>query len=104
MQDMLNENSEVETKVDAKEVEIKRNKIFKIFRFKLKGENRFETAENYCIAGAIIGTIVLSVGILFTIVSTKGIIVVATMLGTLLSFCSVVALVFVWLIKDLFGR
>ena len=75
-----------------------------MFKFKLRGENRYETAENYCIAGIVIGTVMVSVGILFSIVITEGISAVTAMLGALLSFGSTVALIFVWMIKEMLGR
>ena len=70
---------------------------------KLKGENRYETMENYCLAGVVVGTFILSIGILSTVISTKGITAVIAMLGALLSFSSTVALIFVWLLKELKG-
>lgn len=70
---------------------------------KLRGENWYETAENYCLAGVVVGTFILSIGILSTVISTKGITAVMAMVGALLSFCSTVALIFVWFLKELKG-
>lgn len=70
---------------------------------KLKGQDKYETAENYCIAGIVIGTVMVSIGILTNVISTTGITAVTAMLGALLSFASTVALIFVWLINELRG-
>ena len=67
---------------------------------KLKGENKLETAENYCILFIFIGAITLSTGIALNIISTKGITTILAMLGALISFLFTVALIFVWLLKE----
>ncbi len=74
-----------------------------MFGLKLKGENRYDTAENYCLAGIIIGTVMVSIGILTSIISTVGLPAVAAMVGALLSFGSTVGLIFVWVFKELRG-
>jgi hypothetical protein len=72
-----------------------------MLRGKLKGEDRYETAENYCLRGIVIGTIMVAVGILTNVISTQGITAIIAMLGALLSFASTVGLIFVWLFKEL---
>jgi len=71
-------------------------------KLKLKGESRYDTVENYCLAGVVIGTVMVSIGILTNVISTQGITAVIAMLGALLSFGSTVVLIFVWLFKELF--
>jgi len=71
---------------------------------RLKGETKYDTAENYCIAGVILGTVMVSLGILLNIVSTQGITAIIAMLGALLSFASTVVLIFVWLLKEFLGK
>ncbi len=70
----------------------------------LKGKDRYETAENYSIAFIVFGAVMLSLGIGLTIFSTKGIPAIMAMMGALISFLSTVALIFVWLAKELFGE
>lgn len=67
---------------------------------KLKGKDKLETFENYCILLIFVGAAMLSVGIGATIITTKGIPVILAMLGALISFLSTVALVFTWVIRD----
>lgn len=69
----------------------------------LKGKDKFETAENYSILVIIIGAAMFSIGVGLTIVSTKGIPAIITMLGALISFLSTVVLIFVWLAKEFFS-
>jgi hypothetical protein len=71
-----------------------------MLRGKLKGQDKYETAENYCMAGVVIGTVILSIGIISTTIQTQGITAVTAMVGALLSFASTVALIFVWVIKE----
>ena len=71
-----------------------------MFFSKLKGKDKIETIENYCILFIFLGGIMLSLGIGFTVISTKGIPVILAMLGALVSFLSTVALVFTWVAKD----
>lgn len=70
---------------------------------KLKGKDRYETAENYSIVFMTIGVVILSIGFLLSIFNPQGISVILIMLGELLSFISTIAIVFVWLIKELLG-
>jgi len=71
-----------------------------MFFSKLKGKDKIETIENYCILFIFLGGIMLSLGIGFTVISTKGIPVILAMLGAVVSFLSTVALVFTWVAKD----
>jgi hypothetical protein len=74
--------------------------VLGMLRGKLKGEDRYETAENYCLHGIVIGTIMVAIGILTNVISTQGITAIIAMLGALLSFASTVGLIFVWLFKE----
>ncbi|MEM5879090.1 MAG: hypothetical protein QXU74_01180 [Candidatus Aenigmatarchaeota archaeon] len=67
---------------------------------KLKGKDKFETAENYSILGILAGIVLLSSGFLLSILNTRGLSAVLLMLGSFLSFISTVALVLVWLIRE----
>ena len=69
----------------------------------LKGKNKYETAENYSILFIVIGAIILSSGIGLTVLGSKGIFAILAMLGSLIAFLSTVALIFVWLVKEIFG-
>ena len=69
----------------------------------LKSENKYERVQNYCILFLIAGSIILSVGIGLTVITPKGIPAILPMLGSLISFLSTVALVFVWIVQELFG-
>lgn len=69
----------------------------------LKGKDRYETAENYSIAGVLAGAALFAAGIGLTIISPAGIPTMIAMLGAIAAFVSAVAMVFVWLAKDLFG-
>jgi hypothetical protein len=70
----------------------------------LKSENKFERTENYCILFLLVGSVILSLGIGLTVISTKGISAILAMLGSLIAFLSTIALIFTWLIKELFGE
>lgn len=70
---------------------------------KLKGRDKYETAENYSIAGIATGVVMLSVGFLLSILDPKGFSAILLMLGSFVSFVSTVALVFVWFIRELRG-
>jgi hypothetical protein len=71
---------------------------------KLKGKDKFETAENFSIVGIVFGALVLTSGIGLTIVTPKGLPAILAMLGSLIAFLSTVALVFVWLAREFFGE
>lgn len=68
-----------------------------------KGKDRFETAENYSMAGVVVGAILFSLGVGLSAFSPAGAAAIIAMLGAVASFVSSVALVFSWLAKDLFG-
>jgi len=70
----------------------------------LKGKDRYETAENYSISVIVVGAVMLSLGIGLTIFNTKGISAILAMMGALVSFVATVALIFVWLAKEIFGE
>jgi hypothetical protein len=70
---------------------------------KLKGKDRFETAENYSILSILIGALILSLGIGLTIITPKGFPAILAMLGSLIAFVSTVALILVWLVKEFSG-
>ncbi|MFH1623240.1 MAG: hypothetical protein ABIA12_01850 [Candidatus Aenigmatarchaeota archaeon] len=68
-----------------------------------KGKDRFETAENYSMAGVVAGAVLFSLGVGLAAFSPAGVPAVLAMIGAVASFVSSVALVFSWLAKDLFG-
>jgi hypothetical protein len=70
---------------------------------KLKGKDKYETAENYSIAGIAAGVAMLSIGFLLSILNPKGLSTIILMLGSFISFVSTVALVFAWLARELRG-
>lgn len=71
---------------------------------KLKGENRWETVENYSIAGIVGGALLLTLGIALTTISPKGASAIMSMMGALISFLSSVSLVATWVLKEFFGK
>jgi len=71
---------------------------------KLKGKDRYETAENYSIAGLVTGVVMLSLGLGLNIVSTKGLPTILAMMGALVSFSFTVILILVWLLKEILGK
>lgn len=79
-------------------------KEIKDIRTKLKGQDKYETAENYSIAGIVLGTVLVSIGIISTLISTQGVPAIVAMLGAMLSFLSVVALIIVWTVKEFLGK
>jgi membrane protein implicated in regulation of membrane protease activity len=68
----------------------------------LKGKNRYETLENLSIFFICIGTIMLSLGIGLAVLTPK--VAVLAMFGVLVSFLAIVALIFIWLAKEFFGK
>ena len=66
----------------------------------LKGSDKYETAENYALAGVFAGALVLSSGIGLSALNTKGISAVLAMTGSLIAFLFTVFLIFVWIVKD----
>ncbi len=71
------------------------------FLSRLKGKDKIETAENYSILFIFIGAIILSTGIGVNIITTKGLSAILAMLGALISFLSTIALIVVWVVKEL---
>lgn len=71
---------------------------------KLKGKNKFETAENYSILLIVIGVIILSLGIGLTIVVPQGIPAILAMIGSFISFLATVILILVWLVREFVGE
>jgi len=69
----------------------------------LKSENKYERVESYCILFLLAGSLILSVGIGLTVITPKGIPAILAMLGSLVSFLSTVALIFIWIVQELFG-
>jgi len=72
-----------------------------MWKEKLRGKDKYETAENYSIAGIAVGVVLISMGFLLTTFYPKGIPVILLMIGSFLSFIFTVAIVFVWLLKEL---
>ena len=70
---------------------------------KLKGKDKFETAESYSILSILIGALILSLGIGLTIITPKGLPAILAMLGSLIAFVSTVVLILVWLVKEFSG-
>ena len=70
---------------------------------KLKGKNKFDTMENYSIAGVVVGALMFTAGIGMTAINTQGVSVVIVMIGALVSFLSSVALILSWLFKSMFA-
>jgi len=70
----------------------------------LKGKDRSETAENYSIAGVLAGAALFAAGLGLAILNPAGLSAALSMIGAIISFFSAVALVFVWLAKELFGK
>ena len=75
-----------------------KKEIIKIFN--LKNKDKLEKAEGFCILSIFAGAAVLSLGIGLSILNTKGISAILTMLGSLLAFLSTLALIIVWLMKE----
>lgn len=71
---------------------------------KLKGKDRYEMLENYCILGIMVGVVTLLLGFLITIINPKGMAAIFLMLGSALSFISTAALVIFWLIKEFLSQ
>lgn len=70
-----------------------------IWKEKIKGKNRIETAENVSILVIFLGAIFLGLGIGLTIVSPQGFPAILAMFGASLSFLATVALIFIWVLK-----
>jgi len=70
---------------------------------KLKGKDKFETAENCSILSILIGAILVSLGIGLTTITPKGLPAILAMLGSFVAFFSTVALILLWLVKEFLG-
>jgi hypothetical protein len=70
----------------------------------LKGENKYERFEGYCIMVLLAGALMLSAGIGLSALNPKGISAILAMLGSFISFIGTVGLIFTWLIQELFGE
>lgn len=70
----------------------------------LKGKGRYETLENYLIALIVLGAVVFGAGMGLSAINTQGFSTVTAMIGIFVSFIFTVALVFVWVAKDIFGQ
>jgi len=66
----------------------------------LKSKNNVERVEGYIILSLLASSLLLSAGIGLSAVSGKGLAAAMAMLGALLSFLSAVALIMVWVWKD----
>jgi hypothetical protein len=70
----------------------------------LKGENKYERVEGYCIIVLLTGALMLSAGIGLSALNPKGISAILAMLGSFISFIGTVGLIFTWLVQELFGE
>jgi len=75
-----------------------KEKISRIFS--LKSKNKLEKAEGFCILLIFTGAAILSLGIGLSILNTKGISAILSMLGSILTFLSTLTLIIIWLIKE----
>jgi hypothetical protein len=99
----LSEEQDIKPESELKQVEeirqVERN-FGKFFSFKLKGDTKEATLENYSILFIIIGAVILSAGIGLTAVSSVGIPVIMAMAGAFISFVSIVVLIVAWLVQE----
>ena len=77
--------------------------VLGIWKGNLKGNDRFETFENYSILFIALGALMITLGIGLTVVATKGFPVILTMIGSLLAFISTIALIATWLAREFLG-
>ncbi|MGC8812267.1 MAG: hypothetical protein ACP5O8_01630 [Candidatus Aenigmatarchaeota archaeon] len=70
-----------------------------IWKEKIKGKSRIETAENVSILVIFLGALFFSLGIGLTVISPQGFPAILAMLGASLSFLATVALIFIWALK-----
>ncbi|MFH8121008.1 MAG: hypothetical protein QXX07_02710 [Candidatus Aenigmatarchaeota archaeon] len=70
-----------------------------IWKEKIKGKSRIETAENVSILLIFLGAIFFSLGVGLTIVSPQGLPAILAMIGASLSFLSTVVLILIWVFK-----
>ena len=71
---------------------------------RLKGKDKIETVENIFILLLFLSGAILSFGIGSTIITPRGWPVVLAMVGSLVCFVFTLALLILWLIKDLKGE
>ena len=69
----------------------------------IKSKKKLEKIEGYIIVFLIAGSLIMSSGIGLTVVSTKGIPAIMTMLGALIAFLATVSLIFTWLLQEMLG-
>jgi len=69
-----------------------------------RGKTCYERIQGCCMLLLVVGAIMLSAGIGLTIISPKGVSAILAMLGSLIAFLATVALIFVWLFKELQGE
>jgi hypothetical protein len=91
---------EEQPKVEEKVEHTKEKKTIFVGLPRLKGKNKYETAENLSILFIIIGAAILGSGTIISGFNQFGISAILAMLGTLIAFLSTVALVFIWLVKE----
>jgi len=70
----------------------------------IKSKKKLEKIEGYIIVFLIAGSLIMSSGIGLTVVSTKGIPAIMTMLGALIAFLATVSLIFTWLLQEMLGE
>ena len=66
----------------------------------LKSKKKIDRVEGFCIIFLLAGSLILSLGIVLSILNSKGISAILAMFGSLVAFISTVALVLVWFVKD----
>ena len=67
----------------------------------LKGSDFWNTLENYCIAGIILGAVAMSSGLGLSAVAAQGISAVLAMVGGFVMFISTAVMIFSWVIKEM---
>jgi len=67
---------------------------------KINSKDKLERAEGITILSILVSGIVLSLGMLLSILNTKGIPAILAMIGGFSTFISTLALIFIWMIKD----
>jgi len=73
-------------------------------RSRLKGADRYETAENWLLMLVVVGGVMLSTGMGLAIMNPAGLSALLAMLGAFLSFVATVFLLFLWVVKEIFGK
>ncbi len=72
-------------------------------KISLKGKDKYETLENYSILFLFLGSISLSIGIGLSAFQ-KGMPTILAMLGSFITFISIILLIFIWLAKSFKGE